>query len=122
MAERNITGKTGEEVACSYLKATGYKVLYTNWRFHHYELDIVATNGDLLVVVEVKTRSANYIVAPEQAVNRQKIKRIVWAAEACQRRCKIDLPIRFDIICLIRTEEAYVVENHIEDAFYAPVN
>jgi putative endonuclease len=122
MAEQNITGKTGEEVACDYLKVCGYKILHTNWRFRHYELDIVATNGEDLVVVEVKTRSANFLVPPEQAVNRQKIKRIVYAAEAYQLHFKVDRPIRFDVICLIKNKDVYAVEDHIEDAFFAPVN
>ncbi|MDR1330966.1 MAG: YraN family protein [Tannerella sp.] len=122
MTERNITGKTGEEAACSYLKAGKYRILHTNWRFRRYELDIVAESDDALVVVEVKTRSANYLVAPEEAIDRTKIKRIACAAEAYQLHFGIDLPIRFDVICLIRTESAYVVESHIEDAFYAPVN
>ncbi|MDR1601745.1 MAG: YraN family protein [Tannerella sp.] len=122
MNEQNITGKTGEEVACSYLTVCGYKVLHTNWRFHHYELDIVATDGKELVIVEVKTRSADYLVSPEQSINRQKIKRLACAAEAYQRRHKTDLPIRFDVIFLIREKDTYTVENHIEDAFFAPVN
>ncbi|MDR0768811.1 MAG: YraN family protein [Dysgonamonadaceae bacterium] len=122
MNEQNITGKTGEEVACSYLRVNGYRILHTNWRFHRYELDIVATDGKELVIVEVKTRSANYLVSPELSVNRQKIKRIACAAEACQRLLKTDLPIRFDVICLIREKDVYTVECHIEDAFFAPVN
>jgi putative endonuclease len=122
MNEQNITGKTGEEVACTYLKSCGYRVLHTNWRFQHYELDIVATDGKDLVIVEVKTRSINYLVSPERAVNKQKIKRIACAAEAYQRCHKTDMPIRFDVICLIRNNDIYTVECHIEDAFFSPVN
>ncbi|MDR2119786.1 MAG: YraN family protein [Tannerella sp.] len=122
MNERDITGKTGEETACSYLKTCGYKILHTNWRFLRYELDIVATDGKDLVVVEVKTRSVDYLVAPEQSIGRQKIKRIACAAEAYLYRYKTDMPVRFDVICLVRDKDAYTVECHIEDAFFAPVN
>ena len=73
MAERNETGKQGESEARQYLEENGYNVLETNWRFHHYELDIVATNGQELIIIEVKTRSANYLIAPELAVNKSKI-------------------------------------------------
>jgi putative endonuclease len=121
MAEKNETGKQGEAVARQYLEDHGYKVLETNWRFHHYELDIIAANGEELVIVEVKTRSGNCLMAPEQAVDKRKIRRIVTASDAYARMKKINLPIRFDIISLIRQGAACSVENHFEDAFFAPV-
>jgi putative endonuclease len=121
MAEKNETGKQGEAVAWQYLEDHGYKVMETNWRFHHYELDIIATNGEELIVVEVKTRADNYLMAPELAVDKRKIRRIVTASDAYVRMKKIDLPIRFDIISLIRQGTVCSVENHFEDAFFAPV-
>jgi putative endonuclease len=121
MTEKNVTGKQGEAVARQYLENLGYKVLETNWRFRHYELDIIATNGEELVVVEVKTRSGNYLMAPEQTVDKGKIQRIVAASDAYARMEKIDLPVRFDIISLIRQGVDCSVENHFEDAFFAPV-
>ena len=42
MAEKNETGKTGEHIARSYLERHGLTVLHTNWRFHRYELDLIA--------------------------------------------------------------------------------
>ena len=121
MAERNETGKQGESVAKQYLEENGYDVLETNWRFHHYELDIIATDGKELVIIEVKTRSDNYLIAPELAVNKGKIRRIVTASDAYARMKGINLPIRFDIICLIKKGASYSIENHIEDAFFAPM-
>jgi putative endonuclease len=120
MAENNETGKQGEISARRYLEENGYKVLETNWRFHRYELDIVATNGEELVIIEVKTRSDNYLVAPETAVDKGKIRRIVTASDAYIRKYGVDLPVRFDILCLIKKGQSFTIE-HIEDAFYAPV-
>jgi putative endonuclease len=121
MAEKNETGKQGEAVARQYLEDNGYKVLDTNWHFHHYELDIIATNGEELIIIEVKTRSDNYLVAPELAVDKGKIRRIVTASDAYARMKRIDLPVRFDVMCLIKKGASYSIENHIEDAFFAPV-
>jgi putative endonuclease len=120
MAERNETGRHGETAARKYLAENGYSVLETNWRFHRFELDIVATNGKELVIIEVKTRSENYLLAPEQAVDRKKVSRIVTASDAYVRMKGISLPIRFDIICLIRKGDSYTID-HIEDAFFAPI-
>ncbi|MDR3269324.1 MAG: YraN family protein [Tannerella sp.] len=121
MAVNNETGKNGEAVACAYLKTSGYTILHTNWRYHRYELDIVATQGQELVVVEVKTRSTNPLVAPERAINAPKIARIAAAAEAYVCRYNMDLPVRFDVICLINNGHSCTVTEHIEDAFFAPL-
>jgi len=121
MAEQNETGKTGEAVACSYLEINGYKVLKTNWHHGHYEIDIVATDGKDIVIVEVKTRSINYLVPPEQTIDNAKINRLAAAAEAYVRINRCDMPIRFDVILLVKDGDAYTVEEHIEDAFYPPV-
>jgi Predicted endonuclease distantly related to archaeal Holliday junction resolvase len=121
MADHNETGKEGEAEAAEYLKKRDFNILHRNWRWHHYELDIVAEKDGELVIVEVKTRAFDYLIAPEDAVNRKKIKRIVVAADAYIRFFNIALPTRFDIINVIKGKEKTTID-HIEDAFYAPVN
>jgi putative endonuclease len=120
MAEQNLIGKEGEEEARNYLIEQGYVIYNANWRLGHYEIDIVASKDDELVVVEVKTRSDDFLLAPEEAVDRAKIKRLVAAADVYVRRFRLDMPVRFDIITLIKNESGYEIE-HLEDAFYAPV-
>ena len=120
MAEKNETGKQGESVARQYLEGKGYKVLETNWRFHRFEIDIIATNDKELVFIEVKTRSDNYLMAPEVAVDKKKIRRIVTASDAYIRKHGIDQPVRFDVLCLIKKRQTFEIE-HIEDAFFAPL-
>ncbi len=114
-------GRAGEAVARKYLEQRGYRVLHINWRSGHYELDIVARRLEWLVVVEVKTRDRHRILEPEDAVDAAKIRRTVAAADAYVQTFDIDLPVRFDILSLIkRSDGSYRIE-HIEDAFYAPV-
>ncbi len=120
MTNQNQLGKDGEQEACDYLRKEGYIIYHTNWHFSHYELDIVATDGNELVVVEVKTRSQDYLVSPEEAVDKGKIKRIVSAADVYVRYFRIQMPVRFDIMVLIKKDDGYEIE-HIEDAFYAPL-
>ena len=113
-------GRAGEAVAREYLEQRGYRVLHINWRSGHYELDIVARRLEWLVVVEVKTRDRHRILEPEDAVDASKIRRTVAAADAYVQTFDIDLPVRFDILSLIkRSDGSYRIE-HIEDAFYAP--
>lgn len=120
MAIRNETGKEGEAMARTYLEKHGYHIRHTNWHYHHFELDIVAVQGDELVIVEVKTRSKDFLLEPEMAVDRKKIQRIVAAADAYVRLFNLDAPVRFDIITLVKDAEGYHIREHIEDAFYAP--
>ena len=57
MADHNRTGEQGEQLACQWLEAKGFSILHRNWRHGRDEIDIVARDGDFLVVVEVKTRN-----------------------------------------------------------------
>lgn len=120
MAKHNILGKEGEAQACSYLLEQQYTLLHTNWRYRRCELDIVATKNNELVVIEVKTRSAGFMQLPEDAVDSKKIKRIVTAADVYVRKFDLDMPVRFDIITVIKNTSGYKIE-HIDNAFFSPL-
>lgn len=121
MAEHNELGKDGELAAIAYLKENGYEILHTNWRNGYFELDIVAKTEDELVIVEVKTRSEGSIVDPKDAVTNSKIRNIISAADVYIKLFDIDLPARFDVISVIGKSPLFEID-HIEDAFYPPVN
>lgn len=117
MAEHNELGKWGEELAAKHLTEKGYTIIARNWKDRHKDIDIIATDGEYLVFVEVKTRRNNVFMEPEQAVNRTKIKNLTLAANRYVKTYRIDLPIRFDIISITGTTEGTCRINHIEDAF-----
>ena len=119
MAGHNQLGKAGEEAAVAYLEEQGYTIRHRNWHKSHLELDIVATNGEELVVVEVKTRSNTDFTTPEEAVTPQKIRRLVIAADTYVKSHKLTLPLRFDIITLVGEAGHFHIE-HLRDAFYPP--
>ena len=119
MAEGNKLGRDGEAAARDFLIRQGYTVLHSNWHWHHYELDIVALKDNEIIVVEVKTRSEDFLVSPEEAVDNKKIRRIVAAADAYVRYFNLDCPVSLDIITLIKSGDGYKIE-HLDDAFYAP--
>ncbi|MDR0833157.1 MAG: YraN family protein [Candidatus Symbiothrix sp.] len=120
MAAHNELGKDGENAAVEYLKANGYRILHTNWRCGHLELDIVAQTDDELVIIEVKTRKGSEWDAPEDAVIGTKIRNIVSATDRYIKWFNIDLPARFDIIAVIGKAPDFEID-HIEDAFYPPI-
>lgn len=117
MAEHNETGKTGEVRALEFLKQKGYQILDTNWRQGKYEIDIVATDKDCLVIVEVKTRHSTFAGEPEIAVDKQKQRTLIFAANAYIRAKHIVTETRFDIIAVLMDGDNAKL-HHIPDAFY----
>jgi putative endonuclease len=117
MAEHNDLGKRGEELAATYLEGKGYKVLEQNWQLWRNEIDIVAMDGAVLVVVEVKTRQSNLFGEPETAVTREKQKSLIRAANVYVRSKSISLEVRFDIISILIGKDKEQI-HHIPDAFY----
>ncbi len=120
MAQHNVLGKDGENAAVNYLKNKGYSILHTNWRKGRFELDIIASTGEELVIAEVKTRTGNEFANPEDAVTSRKIQHIVSAADFYIKLFAIELPARFDIISVVGSYPNFQID-HIEDAFYPPM-
>ena len=116
MAEHNRLGKRGEEAAVAYLENQGYVIRHRNWHKNHLELDIVAEKEGELVVVEVKTRRNTEYIDPQDAVDWKNAHHIVVAADAYLKHFRLDMPVRFDIVSVVGTEEFEI--HHIEDAFY----
>lgn len=119
MAKHNTLGKEGENIARNYLIKKGYSILDCNWHSSHKELDIIAEHDGWLIVVEVKTRTGYTYEPPEDAVNKEKIRRIVKAAHHYICSHEIDAPVRFDIISVVQMNGTWDIE-HFEDAFLAP--
>ncbi len=117
MAEHNETGKQGEAIALRELKKLGYEILTTNWHYRKAELDIIAREGDELLIVEVKTRTSSVFEDPKEAVTLRKQKHIIRAADAFIQENGIELECRFDIFSVL-IEKGKVNWEHIKDAFY----
>jgi len=118
MAEHNELGRLGEKLALDFLVAKGYQILEQNWVCGHKEIDIIAKDGDELVIVEVKTRRVTYLVDPEETVDVFKQRYLIWAAENYINKNNLDVDVRFDIICIVIDKNNKHRIEHIEDAFY----
>jgi putative endonuclease len=118
MSERIELGKAGEEIAAEFLEKKGYHILERNWKFGKNEIDIIARDGNSIVIAEVKTRSSNFFTEPETAVTRDKQRILVRAANAYMNYRKQFGEVRFDVIAILIHPESQQV-NHIVDAFYA---
>ncbi len=117
MAEHNELGKLGEELAVDYLKKEGYEILETNWVFQKAEIDIIAKKGEIIAVIEVKTRSSIEFGLPQDFVKPKKILPLVKAINEYIISNNLDSEVRFDIISIYKEEKIFKIE-HLIDAFY----
>lgn len=118
MAEHNELGKMGEKLARDFLMAKGYQILEQNCVCGNKEIDIIALDGKELVIVEVKTRRVQYLVEPEETVDKYKQRFLIWAAEYYIERNKLDIDVRFDIVAIVVDKNNEHRIEHIENAFY----
>ncbi|WP_185288398.1 YraN family protein [Chryseobacterium lactis] len=119
MADHNDFGKIAEDLAADYLQKNGYKILVRNFRFQKAEIDIIAEKNNQIIVVEVKARSTDAFMLPQEAVTRTKIKLIVSAVNHYLEEFNRDNEVRFDIITVLPDEKRKLVIDHIPDAFQA---
>ncbi|OGF27864.1 hypothetical protein A2477_01550 [Candidatus Falkowbacteria bacterium RIFOXYC2_FULL_47_12] len=70
--KNKVIGAYGEQLACDYLERRGYEIIRRNYKASYKELDIVARREDMLIFVEVKTRTSNWYGGGEEAVTYQK--------------------------------------------------
>ena len=99
MYEGNLIGKYGEDVAERYLKQKGYKIIERDFSCRQGELDIVATNNEYLIFIEVKTRSNFLYGKPAKLVGKTKQNHMYKVAKYYLHIHSLeDKFIRFDVI------------------------
>jgi len=116
MAYNNDFGKKAEDFAVEFLIRNNFQILERNWRYGKAEIDIISRKGEKIHIIEVKARTSDKIVSPEEAVNIKKIKLLMYAADAYTCVLDEDLDIQFDIISIIYKNSKFNLK-YIEDAF-----
>ncbi|NLK88161.1 MAG: YraN family protein [Clostridiaceae bacterium] len=116
-------GRSGEQIAADYLKRNGFRILERNFRSGRYgEVDIIASEGEYICFIEVKTRTGNAFGTPAEAVGaskQQKIRSLAWIY--LKQKGMGDRYMRFDVIEVIgrRSDKGLLPEkiNLIRGAF-----
>jgi putative endonuclease len=105
MGHHTALGAHGEDLAAEYLRAAGLRIAERNWRCQVGEIDIVALDGDVLAIVEVKTRRGRSHGLPLEAVDGLKQRRLrrVGAVYLRHRRgnCRWARTVRFDVVSVL---------------------
>lgn len=116
--ERKRLGERGEDAAASYLERAGMTVVERNWRCKAGEIDIVAIEGDALVLVEVKTRRTVAKGTPEDAVTPAKQRKYKRLAESYLQQAGLaEASVRFDVISLLVIAEDRALLRHHRAAY-----
>jgi putative endonuclease len=114
MRAKDAVGRYGERVAERFLVESGLVVLERNWRCPLGEIDIVARDGDCLVVCEVKTRTSVAYGHPAEAVTRAKAIRLrALAVEWVKARGVRPPEIRVDVVAVLRSPQGAAEVSHL---------
>jgi len=111
---KDALGRYGENLAARHLDDDGFVVLERNWRCDQGEIDIVARDGDVLVVCEVKTRSSLRHGTPFEAVTQRKLHRLERLGIAwMQARAVRPRRMRVDVVSVLRPPTGRLVIEHV---------
>jgi putative endonuclease len=115
---KDALGRYGEDVAARHLSEAGLVVLERNWRCREGEIDIVARDGDVLVLCEVKTRRSSAYGSPLEAVtDRKAARQRVLAARWIAVRGVHPRAVRFDVVGVLASRQGPASVHHIRGAF-----
>ena len=116
---RKALGALGERHAARLLRAKGMRLLEGNFRARRGEIDLIARDRDVLVFVEVRTRTSEESLSPLASVDARKQGHIARAARAYRRARRLpECYCRYDVVEVIATPAGQVRDvRHIEGAF-----
>lgn len=120
MGRNNIVGSWGEFLAAEYFRKHKYRIVATNYRCKFGEIDLIVSNKQYLVFVEVKLRKSDKFASAFEHVDYHKQNKIRITAEVFLSQYATDLQPRFDVIEIYAPdgiETKNPVINHMEDAF-----
>lgn len=104
-------GILGEDIAVNYLEEKGYNIIERNYKNKWAEIDLICSQNKTTVFVEVKTRLGERFGLPEDAIDSEKVGRIIRAASYMAHG-----PYRIDAICIVLGKENKVERiNHYEN-------
>ncbi len=118
MSSNLTTGNAGESLAADYLQKKGYSIVEKNWRFKHWEVDIIASRKNRLHFFEVKTRTNLHYGYPEESISFSKMESLRNAAEEYQYKHPEWKYIEFDVLSILLLPTGEIEYFLIEDVYF----
>jgi putative endonuclease len=117
---RKTLGALGESFALQHLQRLNYPIQAQNWRCRSGEIDLVVMDGELLVFIEVRTRSgSSSFGTPQESVNSLKQRQVTETAQLyALRNNMLHRQQRFDVISIVTDKEGKLLTlDHLPNAF-----
>ncbi|MEA2097221.1 MAG: YraN family protein [Candidatus Cloacimonadota bacterium] len=110
-------GSKGEKQAKDFLISNNYEIIKTNFHSPYGEIDIIAQDGEILVFIEVKTRSSD-LDSALNSISISKRKKISKTASyfLSKNDTFYDMFTRFDVIVILNSR-THTSLKHIKEAF-----
>jgi putative endonuclease len=100
--QHNISiGRLGEEYAKHYLQKKGYVILEQNYRTRYAEIDLVTRDKNILVIVEVRTKTHEQFGTPEDTLTKRKLHKVYKNALAYAAHVQWEGLYRVDAVCIV---------------------
>lgn len=112
------TGNKGEAIATKWLVEKDYTILHNNWRYKHFEVDIIATKNNCLHFIEVKTRTNTKFGLPEESINTAKMNALKKAASAFLEQFPQWKNLQFDVVAITLKNDTVIEIFLIEDVYF----
>lgn len=118
MNTNRTTGNKGEELAAYYLQQKGYSIIERNWRYKYLEVDIIASKGNRLHFIEIKTRTSDKYGKPEESISTKKMANLKNAAEEYQYLHPEWRYVQFDVVAITMLYNEPTEYFLIEDVYF----
>ena len=117
-----LLGACAERIAEEFLRARGLSILHRNFHQRAGELDLVAREGQVLVIAEVRLRSGRACGGAAASIDARKQRRIVRATQRLLQHHPhyARLPVRFDALLVEAPRATAPRVTWIRHAFEAP--
>ena len=106
-----LRGESAEEQAHKFLLNKGLKPVCRNYRCKQGELDLIMTDQQTLVIIEVRFRKSDQYGSAVESVTRTKQSRIIAATHIYLSSQKTDRPIRFDVVAISGNGKVEWIQN-----------
>ena len=110
-------GRAGERAAAALLRSRGFVIVGTGFRARRGELDLICMRGNVLFIVEVKTRAGDAFGSPLEAVGARKRQALMAAAAEYRALAEWRGPIRYAVVGLTLRSDGGFHAELVEDPF-----
>ena len=118
MSYTKQTGNKGEDLAAARIQDKGYNIIERNWRFKHWEVDIIANKENKLHFFEIKTRTSALFGHPEESIGIRKMQSLLRAAEEYQYMHPQWKLLQFDVLSITILKNKPIEYFLIEDIYF----